>query len=525
MKKYIDIKIGSIILLLCLFSCVDDNGNYTYEDVNGMYPAKIVSGIEQNYEIMVGDTLVITPEFSDDAKIDESNYEYLWFNLKRDTLGHERKLVYPVHLKSGGYTLYFRIKDKQKGTMKYYSSYLRVTTEFSQGWFLTKELENGVTDLDFIKYEGKYLPNIIDMVNGEKIPGKPVKTTFAYTSYGVFNDKTNSIESRPTFIVATESNIWSLNGVDMSIHFRTNNMFIEVPDVINPYDMGTYYCGTLNTTILVNNGKFHWMTCGITPARPMNDGRYTENLFQTVDINKYVCKTYSYPAHFLSPGILLFFDNTTNSFRKVEANMYVTIASLKNFSGTSTIEGIPNCNNMPYDLVYMKEYSMVQGMGIMRSKSDGKYYGFKTVDVTPSAVTNPFDAFVPVPAEANVATAVVRCVNKTNSTIYSSSGDNRVFAYKVGGQGDAGGTETQILTLAPDEKVTYLEDIRYTAAGGGIEFSHLVVLTSQGDNWNMYCYNFTGSSDNINPTPVKTYSGKGKAVHVLYRGLSPDPCF
>lgn len=172
----------------------------------------------------------------------------------------------------------------------------------------------------------------------------------------------------------------------------------------------------------------------------------------------------------------------------------------------------------------MKEYSRVQGLEIMRSKSNDKYYGFRTTNITPSALVNPFDAFVPVPEGANVATAAIRCVNKSNATIYSSSGDNRVFAYKIDGQGDAGGTETQILTLAPDEKVTYLEDIRYPELLNGSEFIHLVVLTGKGDGWNMYCYNFIGSSDSVNPVPVRTYSGKGKAVHVLYRGLISDSC-
>lgn len=524
MKKYINTKIVSIILCLSLFSCINDNGNYVYEESENMYPAKIVSGINPDYEILVGDTLVIKPEFGNDLEVNESDYEYWWFNAKKDTLGQERYLNYPVLLKSGEYTLYFRIKHKQRGTMAYYRTSLNVTTEFSQGWFLTKEQEDGVTELDFIKYDGKYLPNLMDMINGGGIPGKPVKTTFAYTAYGVFNDETNKIEAKPTFVVATESEIWSLKGADMTVHYQTNGMFIEIPEVIKPDDIGTYCGGTLNTTLLINNGKFHWLTCGITPYTPMNDGRYTESMFASVDINKHVCKTFAYPAHFIAPGMLLFFDNKTNSFRKVEANMYVNSVSLRNFPGTSSTAGIPDCNNMPYDLIYMKEYSRVQGLGIMRSKSNGRYYGFKTTNITPSAVVNPFDAFVPVPEGANVATATIRCVNKSNATIYNSPGDNRVFAYKIGGQGESGGTETQILTLAPDEKVTYLEDIRYPELLSGNEFMHLVVLTSRGDNWNMYCYNFVGSSDNINPVPVRTYSGKGRAVHVLYRGLTLDPC-
>jgi hypothetical protein len=525
MKKYANIRTGSILLSMFLLSCINDKGSYVYEDVDAMYPAKIASGIDASYEVMAGDTLFINPVFENGASVDESNYEYLWFSMKKDTLGHDRELAYPVHLKAGAHTLFFRITDRQRGTMSYYQTSLKVVTEFSQGWFLTKETGNGTTEIDFIEPGGRLLPDLINMANREEMPGKPVKTTFAYVGYGVFNDATNRIEGRPTFIVASESDIWSFSGIDMAVHFRTNDMFINAPGVIKPYDVGTYNGGSLNATILVNDGDFHWVTCGFYVNTPANDGRYTENLFPSIDMNKHVCKIFAYPLHILTPGMLLFFDNNTASFGKVEANMLVTAVTLANFSGASSVAGIPNCNNMPYELIYMKEYSMVQGLGIMRSTADGQYYGFKTVNVAPSNIANPFDAFVPVPAGANVATAAIRCVNKTNATIYSSSGDNRVFAYKVGGQGDASGTETQILTLGANENVTCIEDVRYSAIeGNSSTFKHLVVVTSSGTDWNMYCYDFIGSSDNIYPVPVKQYSGSGKVVHVLYRGLANDPC-
>jgi hypothetical protein len=167
----------------------------------------------------------------------------------------------------------------------------------------------------------------------------------------------------------------------------------------------------------------------------------------------------------------------------------------------------------------MKEYNIAYGLGIMRSKTDGRYYGFRTVDLVSSTIpANPFDTFTPIPDGVNVTQASVRCVNRNNSTIYSSSGNNEVYAYKVGL-----GTQEKILTLASDERVVYMEDIRYPDSPS---FAHLVVITVRGDSWNMYCYDYLGSSDELASTvPVKTYSGTGKAVHVLYRGAVGIPSF
>ena len=518
MKKQCPIYIATI-LFLC--SCIDDKGNYTYLSATDMYPASIASGIEERYDVKAGDTLIINPQFA--TPVDDSDYTYRWLLMSSgpaDTIGFEKDLHWPVQKGTGIYTIRLRIKNSRNISIFTPVCRLFVVTEFSVGWFITKERSEGTTDIDMVTPEGGFIPNVIEMVNGSSMQGKPINTTFTHF-YEMIDTTTNRMVLASAFIIATHSDIGSFRGDDMTPIFGTNEIFIERPLNIDPYDLGYHCNNVVKLSVLINDGGFHWMPSRSVMNTAGTGGRYTERLLGNYKINRHLCKIYDVDyANMTNQGLLLIFDDNTNSFKKITTNFMLSAPSIINFSNATLPEGIPNCDNMDYNLVYMKEYDVNKGLGVMQSKTDGTYYGFRTVNLIP-ATAYPFDAWVPVPANANVLTAAVRCTNQNNGTIYSSSGNNEVYAYRIGGRGDASGTESRILTFAPDEQVTHIEDVEFPALllnqlTTGI-FRHLVVLTSQGDNWNMYCYNFIGSSDEIDTTPVQSYTGKGRAVHAVYR--------
>lgn len=80
MKKII----YTIFVLAAIFSsCVKDEGNYTYKDVNEV----IITGIDPVYVRSVRDTINITPnlEFTKDANPDMDNYSFEWIDLIGNT--------------------------------------------------------------------------------------------------------------------------------------------------------------------------------------------------------------------------------------------------------------------------------------------------------------------------------------------------------------------------------------------------------------------------------------------------------
>lgn len=535
-------------------ACVDDPGNYDYDNIENQFPGEVVSGLEESYVREGGKLLEINPVFA--AGTDESDYEYLWFTISRanlnksDTLSREKNLSYAMALPTGEYILHFEVMNKPAGTSVFYKMDLRTTTSFSHGWFITKVNREGETDIDMITFgDETYLRDLLTMVNGSGVPGKPRKTAFMHRGFLHMVPDEEGIpreQPSPAFLVGTDSELYAYGGDDMLLSRTTDKLFYERPEVMDITEIAYHDLGNTVMATLVNDGGCHGLLAGMSISAK---NQFTERMFfsltDKVNIAPYLCKVQN-PVNMFGPGVLVFFDLQNNSFRRINTNMFNNSLSLAPLYKDPGDNGVPDCNNMPYELVYMKEYNygyyfmpnflgnLDGGLAILRSKTDAsKYYGARLSNLTNAGVMaagadpqkNPITAFVPVPSGAVVSTATVRSTNQTNGTIYCSAGDNRVYAYRVGSPGDAEGKEELVLTLEAGEKVAYLQDL-ISPKGKAITTRHLLVLANKGENWKLYCYNYTSSSSDIpEQTPVKTYTGEGEAFQVIYRGVDQESVF
>lgn len=92
--KRIIICLYAILVGISFIGCVEDTGNYNYEDPSIIAPT-IKSGIEESYSVLVLENLVIDPVIEGD----ESQYDYDWYVYPRtitsrtpsDTLGVSKK--------------------------------------------------------------------------------------------------------------------------------------------------------------------------------------------------------------------------------------------------------------------------------------------------------------------------------------------------------------------------------------------------------------------------------------------------
>ena len=81
MKKIINL----LLLLNCIFllgACIDDKGNYTYQDKDEVLPIQI-SGLENAITIPQGNVLKLSPVVEND---DPSRYTYSWFVMEAQIL-------------------------------------------------------------------------------------------------------------------------------------------------------------------------------------------------------------------------------------------------------------------------------------------------------------------------------------------------------------------------------------------------------------------------------------------------------
>lgn len=150
-------KKAFIILLASLgfVSCVKDEGNYTYTELNQI----TIEGLEESYNVLDKvDSIKIYPTVKGTLLGDDlSNYEYQWHihegitEHKHTIIGTEKDLEYKVDLGIGNYTLYFTVKDKTTGLETYAYSSIKTSTAISKGYLLLgDDMEEGVMGLDMV---------------------------------------------------------------------------------------------------------------------------------------------------------------------------------------------------------------------------------------------------------------------------------------------------------------------------------------------------------------------------------------
>lgn len=169
-------------LVFVLSSCYEDLGNYDYTEINEV----TIKGLEDSYELQVGDNLEITPDLSYtlDENADPKDYEFEWYvinNLGVDserysTIGSEMDLVYPVKLKPGTYEGHYKITDKETGVFFKASFDLKVNSVVSEGWMVLGEVD-GQARLDMAPWiDGEYqvIRDILSFTGSElELEGEP----------------------------------------------------------------------------------------------------------------------------------------------------------------------------------------------------------------------------------------------------------------------------------------------------------------------------------------------------------------
>jgi hypothetical protein len=503
MKKYI--YTVALALGCALNACIDDKGNYTYSSEEEVMPVRI-SNIEPTYNVLAARSLVLTPAL--EGIDNEDDYEYLWYiygtGLSRsswkDTIGREKTLDYRVNIPTGTYQITYKVKDKRTGLCAYFSTDIRVTAEFSRGWFVTKDRDN-VTDIDLITPDGQLVPDLIRGANGSGVPGKAIKSTYVPYGYNYVRPNPDGtvtlFEYQKVIFVVTELDVHVVSGENLERYATFDDSFYERPAVKKPQDVVvSFMCAQL-----LNDGKLHEM-----PIYYANAARFGNPLLGSTSIAPYFFR-HTAKGH-------LVFDQDSRSFK----TSVFWQSSLQALADTETSP--VSCNNMEYDLVFMQEQSFYytltrQGLALFKHRTTGKYHGALLNADWMDEFKNPIASFVEVPAESQEITrATLRAVNNVNDVIYYSDGGNTIGMYNISN----GIEKPDILAFDEGESVTDIEHVSYYAKITETPSPDcLAVLTNKAGGWKLYLYPFVGYTADVVNAPYATYAGEGNARDVFYR--------
>ena len=239
-----------IPIVVLLWSCLDDSGNYDYITPNTV-EAKAFD-IDTTYDLFSGDLLTIDPELS--TSISDEDILYTW-SVNGKVLSTEKVFNEEVYLIPGDYKFKFEVLDKVLDIRYAFAANVRVSTSLGKGWYLLCNNE-GQPNLNFISYvrDTSLKLNIYENMNDELLPQGVFKMNST-----IFEDW-DDITSRLTFIskegLSDMVDIDSFTGEKVKEH---KDDFLSLDQHVGSYKPTAYKMNGYNAC-LVSNGLLYVKT-------------------------------------------------------------------------------------------------------------------------------------------------------------------------------------------------------------------------------------------------------------------------
>lgn len=153
-----------ILLALAFSSCYKDKGHYDYKAINEV----TISGIDEEYNVNVGEELLIRPELSYTLG-ENKNVSYRW-RVDTVVISDSSVLKLTVNLRvKAGYYGDFAVIDNETGVAYMKAFKLSVSSKYRSGWLLLSEAD-GAAKLDYVTEERELIDDIYYTINGERLP-------------------------------------------------------------------------------------------------------------------------------------------------------------------------------------------------------------------------------------------------------------------------------------------------------------------------------------------------------------------
>ncbi len=485
-----------VLIILFLYSCFEDEGNYTYTENEKIS----ISNIEETYlKLFQNERLIINPEVESNKS--SEGYEYAWVIEQsyyfRDTISTEKVLDSLVTWKPGDYTMTFSAKNLSTGYTQYVNTQLTVGTPYSRGWYVLKN-EGDVADVDLYNDSLSLYKNIVYQVNGVHLKGQANVMSF-YTSYYNFDPVQNRYLKEKVLFLMTDTDLGVIRSSDAGLVRDFDNFFFEIPEGRRPMMMYSHY----NTWAFINDGILYSFS-----TNSYNNGRVGAPKKLNGGLNYYLSK-YGYCDYM--NGTLVF-DSIGSTFYK--ATDYV--ANLIDVSDDTETE--MSCINNGKELVYLgnnKKNFGSTAYAVMYDKEEPSLRMLSRVNVSSLgsgklSITNDT-----LSQDDEAYNGEMFTISSTEEVLYFVS-EGGLWSRNVGAKGNINKLQFDI----PDgEEATFLRCIKYKETGV-LDYNYLVLGTQIGDKYKIRFFTKT-TAGNIDPVPDFTLPagselGDGRVGDIIY---------
>ena len=505
-----------VLILMITISCYDDKGNYSYQDPDSVLPLEI-DGLPKDTSFMLFSEVELTPKIT--GIENEDDFQFTWYTYQlyasgfipqRDTLAKTKDLSFIMEYPAGNqYQLVFEAKEKKTGLAIQKKILMRVTSEYSKGWFILED-EDGMTDMDFILEDGTVRENLLTERLGERMKGEAVKLVYMngrYTDEEVAEDGTVTIlESLQALHILTTQDMKTLNPGNLSVLKNFDEEFYNVPSVAAPQNMDA----SGGDIVLINAGRLHSLY-----GMSNNVGKFGVGKTGPGELaSDMLFHAYAYTYAML-------FSRETKSF--VMGGSSSESDKVQEFLPEDGGKVGVSTSNMDKDLICMLQRtwasSVTKGWALMRGINDPEK--FYLADIAFSGQSYPLVDFDEISSERGLCHADVYGAHQNNS-IYFAKGN--VLSYYQKNASDLESLEALFYEFPAGETIAFIQQTELLKKNEESDeeesdFSNLIVLTNSATGWKLYRCPLEG--DGLSPTlvpnkqPVVIAAGKGYARFAL----------
>lgn len=484
------------ILIGFTFSCKKDVEQYVYSDREVI----AVTGLENNYsKISAVDQLIITPEVTSNK---DGDLEYLWgiyranvqlTSPKLDTISRTKDLNYPVNLPADNWVLILRVTNTQTGYEQYFSSTLNVGTQFTRGWYVLKDEEQGA-DLDLFLTPETIKPasavrSVFSAINGRKLQGKGMALRF--NSFYKSESAIGTFDNTRALFMLTDQDA-SVMGVSNLMEIKNiDELIFGGPDVKKPMMVGNDFL----TFFMVNNGRLHSMI-GQGPSFGQFGGAKMKN----ANNDPYFLSKY----HLMNIASY-FFDEMSSSFFSA-SDRALNLTPVKDMPGSQ----LPaNDNNKTLVYMAIKNKTPFSGVAIFQDKTDPTVKVL--AEVFPLVAAFRMTSQPIQPTDRIYEGSNFGLLYQDENLIYFSSG-SEIWSRNISNR-----FEQLQYTLPADETVTFIQHRKNMGVGAEAPFAYNYVTVGSVTTAGKYKVRmFAKTSGNLSPEPEFVLEGNGTPRDVIY---------
>lgn len=507
--------IKNILIVLSVViesSCIEDNGNYVYQDSGELFSLEI-TGLPEKASIMVGETLNLSPQI--DGLLASTNYKYEWYaweeNIsgrppKRINLSEKKNLELKIALEPRSWLLFFKVTDTNLNV--YERAEVKLTVKgcpVSKGWYILED-DGENTNIDYIDLENNL--EYSDVLSG-RIPGKARTMVWEYNNYrhNITDENGNvTISVTPAFHILTDQTAHVYDGNTLKLLKTFDELFYSAPNVCNPQNIKM-----LGDDLLLINGNKVYTIVG----RSSNIGKYGTVLPGSYEL---------YPDLFPGSNLWLFgFNQKEHSFCQISA-IYDSYTPIKN----ATIKGENIAlSNMTYDVVMAGGNSVSdcptggrlgQAFFLMKHLEKNEY---KLLGEKPNLKgwgVNTYSTFSDVPSDSKLIDASIISPSLIYDFFYFVA-DNTLYSYSFN-ETAVENREKQVFSCPENEKIAVVRTINEGNTVNVVEKTLVIITNTDDGHWKLYKFAIQNPTyPEINPTPESIYTGEGYAKYFMYRNI------